>query len=166
MAKKHKPDDASASTQSPLKHNPFASLLGAKSEGPVGAESAERTAAKPEPKLEGKAEPTRKVEPESKVAPRPEKHAQAKTRGRVVLRRETKHRGGKAVIVVRGLALVPGFDGPHIEALAKQLKQQLGCGGTVEGEGKERQNELQGDRAAQVAELLRAEGFRVAGVTS
>lgn len=80
-------------------------------------------------------------------------------RGRVVLRRETKHRGGKAVIIVRGI--------PDAEAdvLAKKLKQKLGCGGTVERDTGEPEIVLQGDHPAKVAEWLRGEGFRVDGVT-
>lgn len=90
----------------------------------------------------------------------------AKARGRLVLRRETKHRGGKAVIIVRGFEALANFDAAAIEQLAKQLKQSLGCGGTVEHEAGKPEIVLQGDRAAKVAELLRAQGFRVDGVTS
>jgi len=86
----------------------------------------------------------------------------AARRGRVVLARETKHRGGKAVVIIRGLAQLPAWDDTAIEQLAKELKRSLGCGGTaVEGE-----IVIQGDRPAQVAEWLRAQGFRVDGVTS
>lgn len=86
----------------------------------------------------------------------------AARRGRVVLARETKHRGGKAVVIIRGLAQLPAWDDRAIDQLAKELKRALGCGGTaVEGE-----IVIQGDRPAQVAEWLRAQGFRVDGVTS
>jgi translation initiation factor 1 (eIF-1/SUI1) len=83
----------------------------------------------------------------------------------VVLRRETKHRGGKAVVVISGFELLRGFDLEAVGELAKRLKQALGCGGTVEENGNAREIVLQGDRAAKVAELLRAQGFRVDGVT-
>ena len=84
-----------------------------------------------------------------------------------MLRRETKHRGGKAVIIVRGFAALPEFgDESKLAELAKELKQKLGCGGTVEHGDGETELVLQGDRAAKVAELLRAHGFRVDGVTS
>ena len=77
--------------------------------------------------------------------------------GRVVLRRETAHRGGKTVLVL------DGFGGQHsaaaIEALAKRLRTGCGCGGTV----RERTVELQGDFPAKVRHLLEAEGFVVAG---
>lgn len=86
----------------------------------------------------------------------------AARRGRVVLARETKHRGGKAVVIVRGLAQLPAWDSAAIEQLAKELKRALGCGGTVEDD----EIVVQGDRPAQVAQWLRAQGFRVDGVTS
>ena len=77
--------------------------------------------------------------------------------GRVVLRRETAHRGGKTVLVV------DGFGSQHseamIEALGKRLRNGCGCGGTV----RERVIELQGNQPARVRELLEAEGFQVAG---
>jgi translation initiation factor 1 len=77
--------------------------------------------------------------------------------GRVVLRRETAHRGGKTVLVV------DGFGAQHsesaIEALAKRLRAACGCGGTV----RERTVELQGDFPAKIRHLLEADGFVVAG---
>jgi translation initiation factor 1 len=78
--------------------------------------------------------------------------------GRVVLRREKAHRGGKTVIVVHDLA--PQISGKRIEELAAQLKKACGCGGTV----KERQIEIQGDQPGKIRALLEAEGFQVAGV--
>jgi translation initiation factor 1 len=98
---------------------------------------------------------------ESKPEP-PLPAAGAARRGRLVQARETKQRGGKAVVIVRGFGQLPGWDTAAIEQLAKELKRALGCGGTVE----EEQIVLQGDRPAQVAEWLRAQGFRVDGVTS
>jgi translation initiation factor 1 len=82
--------------------------------------------------------------------------------GRLVLRRETKHRGGKAVVIISGFDALRGFDARAIEELARDCRQALGCGGTVD----DGEIVLQGDRAGQVAELLRAKGFRVGGVTS
>ncbi len=77
--------------------------------------------------------------------------------GRVVLRRETAHRGGKTVLVV------DGFGSQHselaIEGLAKRLRARCGCGGTVRGRG----IELQGDFPSKVRKLLEEEGFTVAG---
>lgn len=94
--------------------------------------------------------------------PAPTAPAAPAARGRLVLRRETKHRGGKAVVIIGGFGELPGFDERALAELAKECKQTLGCGGTVDGE----EIVLQGDRPAEVAELLRSKGFRVAGVTS
>lgn len=79
--------------------------------------------------------------------------------GRVVLRREKAHRGGKTVIVVYDFA--PNIGLPYIESLAGKLKAACGCGGTV----KDREIEIQGDQPARIRTLLEAEGFRVAGVS-
>ena len=78
--------------------------------------------------------------------------------GRVVLRKETAHRGGKTVIVVHDFA--PQFTGAQIEAFAGKLKKVCGCGGTV----KDRTIEIQGDQPGKIRALLEAEGFQVAGV--
>ena len=85
------------------------------------------------------------------------KNAPAKL-GRVVLRRETAHRGGKCVVIVEGFdaALTQAF----IEALGKRLRAACGCGGAVKG----RALELQGEQVARVRQYLEAEGFRVGGV--
>lgn len=139
-----------------LTHSPFAALLGK----PIAAAPvAEKSSSAP---VSAAQLPARTPEPTPRPAPEPGK----KSRGRLVLRRETKHRGGKAVIIVRGFEELRDFDAAAIEALAKQLKQSLGCGGTVEREGGKPEIVLQGDRAAKVAELLRDRGFRVDGVTS
>ncbi len=77
--------------------------------------------------------------------------------GRVVLRRERAHRGGKTVIVVDDFAthLPLAF----IERTAAKVRAACGCGGTV----KDRRVEIQGDQAAKIREVLEAEGFVVAG---
>ncbi|HEX6239273.1 MAG TPA: translation initiation factor [Polyangiales bacterium] len=127
-----------------LKHNPFAALAG--HAAPAAAEPTTAT-------------------PPAGAAPAASKD-KSKSPGRVVLRRETKHRGGKAVIIVTGLDKLRGYDAAAITALAKQLKQALGCGGTVEEHDGAVEIVLQGDHPSKVAELLRARGFRVDGVTS
>jgi len=78
--------------------------------------------------------------------------------GRVVLRRETAHRGGKIVTVVDDFAthLPVSF----IEALARKLRSACGSGGTTKG----RRIEIQGDQVAKLRAALESEGFRVAGV--
>ena len=78
--------------------------------------------------------------------------------GRVVLRKEKAHRGGKTVIVVHDFA--PQITGAQIETFAGQLKKACGCGGTV----KDRTIEIQGDQPAKIRTLLEAAGFQVAGV--
>jgi translation initiation factor 1 len=81
-----------------------------------------------------------------------------KSKARVVLRRETAHRGGKTVIVVHDF---PTHLHPiEIEAIAKRLRSACGCGGAV----KERTIELQGDQPGRIRAALEAEGFQVAGV--
>ena len=79
--------------------------------------------------------------------------------GRVVLRREKAHRGGKTVIVIHDFA--PNISYRYIETLAGRLKAACGCGGTA----KERTIEIQGDQPGRIRELLQQEGFQVAGVT-
>lgn len=73
--------------------------------------------------------------------------------GIVRLHRESKGRGGKAVTVVRG---VPG-DAAALKSLARRLKQRCGVGGAVKGGA----IEIQGDRRAELRDLLEAEGFTV-----
>jgi translation initiation factor 1 len=86
------------------------------------------------------------------------KDAKPARRGRVVLRRETAHRGGKAVVVAGDFA--PEVTVGEIEELARHLRKSCGCGGTVRG----REIEIQGDQPAKVCALLEELGFRVAGV--
>jgi translation initiation factor 1 len=85
-------------------------------------------------------------------------HPAGRALGRVVLRRETAHRGGKTVIVIHDFA--PGISNKSIEELGRKLRQACGCGGAI----KQRTIEIQGNHVARLRELLEAEGFRVAGV--
>ncbi|ROZ63397.1 translation initiation factor Sui1 [Ramlibacter sp. WS9] len=73
--------------------------------------------------------------------------------GIVRISRETKGRGGKAVTVVRGLAL----EAAELDKLAKQLKAACGSGGTV----KDGVVEVQGDHCEKVIALLQAQGRTV-----
>jgi translation initiation factor 1 len=73
--------------------------------------------------------------------------------GIVRVSRETQGRGGKAVTVVRGLAL----DAAALAKVGRQLRAACGSGGTV----KEGVVEVQGDHAARVMELLQAQGYKV-----
>ena len=78
--------------------------------------------------------------------------------GRVLLRRETAHRGGKTVIVVHDFATHLPLS--VIESVAKKLRAGCGCGGAVKG----RTIELQGDQPQKIRALLEAERFQVGGV--
>ena len=78
--------------------------------------------------------------------------------GRVILRRETAHRGGKTVIVVHDFATHLPLS--VIESIAKKLRTACGCGGAVKG----RTIELQGDQPERIRALLESEGFQVAGL--
>jgi translation initiation factor 1 len=73
--------------------------------------------------------------------------------GKVRVSRETKGRGGKAVTVVRGLAL----DAAALATLGKQLRTLCGSGGTV----KDGVIELQGDHAERVVAKLKQDGWAV-----
>jgi translation initiation factor 1 len=125
----------------PALQNPFAAL--------AGIEALQNLPPAPEP-----------VKPAAPEKPQPPPR---KNRGRLILRRETKERGGKTVVVISGFAEgVPGASAVLIADLAKELKGKLGCGGTFDRQ----EITLQGDRAAQVAQLLEQIGFAVRGVTS
>jgi translation initiation factor 1 len=93
------------------------------------------------------------VKPPKPVIPR-------NSRGRLILRREKKDRGGKTVVVVSGFAGLPGANAVMIGDLTKELKGKLGCGGSFD----RHEIVLQGDRAAAVNALLEELGFRVDGV--
>lgn len=80
------------------------------------------------------------------VAPEPKGPARA------VVRLEKKHRRGKEVTVVEKLGL-PSIE---LEKWCKQLKQTLGCGGTVEGDALV----LQGDFRQRLPDVLTAMGVR------
>jgi translation initiation factor 1 len=128
-----------AGSGSGLRHNAFAALAGVNAP-PSAAEPARAENAAPTP-------------------------AVAKTRGRLLLRREKKGRGGKTVVIVAGLRAQAHLAESEIADLAPHLKQQLGCGGAIERVAGDSELVLQGDQPARVAELLQARGFRVAGVT-
>lgn len=130
----------------PLQHNPFAMLgeLDALKDLPPAPEPE-----KPAPVVE----PAKAAKPAKPVIPK-------NSRGRLILRREKKDRGGKVVVVVYGFTELPGANSVMIGNLAKELKGKLGCGGSFDRQ----EIVLQGDRAAAVSALLEELGFRVDGV--
>jgi translation initiation factor 1 len=78
--------------------------------------------------------------------------------GKVILQRETAHRGGKTVIVIKDFA--SHLPVTVIEKIAKRVRSACGCGGTV----KDKRIEIQGDNVAKIRAVLEAEGFEVGGV--
>lgn len=72
--------------------------------------------------------------------------------GAVRIRRETKGRGGKAVLTITGIA--KSHD--ELVQLAARLKKKCACGGAV----KDGVIEIQGDKRELVEQLLQAEGFK------
>lgn len=72
------------------------------------------------------------------------------------LHRETKGRGGKAVILVKG------FRGNNADLvdLGKSLKAHCGCGGSV----KEGIILIQGDQRKKVEEYLKSKGYKTKNV--
>lgn len=69
------------------------------------------------------------------------------------LHRDSKGRGGKAVTLIKNLALSEA----DLGALAKTIKQAVGSGGTV----KDGVIEIQGEHREKIAEVLRALGYKV-----
>jgi translation initiation factor 1 len=87
-------------------------------------------------------------EPPHPVAPEPEKKGPA----RAVIRIDRKQRRGKEVTVVEKL----GLPAAELERWCKQLKQTLGCGGTVEAD----MIVLQGDFRVRLPDVLTKLGVR------
>ena len=79
--------------------------------------------------------------------------------GRVVLRRETAHRGGRTVIVIHDFPT--HFTTNALEDIARKLRHAMGTGGTV----RERTIEMQGDQPGKIRAFLESAGFQVAGVS-
>ena len=71
----------------------------------------------------------------------------------VYLHRESSGRGGKAVTLVKHLAL----SADDLKTLAKKLKQECGTGGTI----KDSVIEIQGEHREKIAEVLRKMGYKV-----
>ena len=71
----------------------------------------------------------------------------------VYLHRESSGRGGKAVTLVKNLVSSP----EDLKALAKQLKQECGTGGTI----RDGVIEIQGEQRQRIAALLQKMGYKV-----
>ena len=97
--------------------------------------------------------------PPAPSKPAPIEPPKPKKLGRVVLRRETAHRGGRTVIVIHDFP--PAMTKPALEDLARDLRHAFGTGGTL----RERTIEMQGDQPAKIRAFLEKVGFQVAGVT-
>lgn len=84
--------------------------------------------------------------------PQPRPPPEAKGPARAVVRMERKGRGGKEVTVIDQL----GLKAAALQDLLKDLKNALGCGGTVEGATLV----LQGDQRKRLPQLLTDRGVR------
>ena len=74
-------------------------------------------------------------------------------RGRVDIIRQTAHRGGKGVVVVKNFV---GIGLPEKQELAKKMQRACGVGGTV----KDGCIEIQGDNRDEVKRILIEAGFK------
>jgi translation initiation factor 1 len=86
-------------------------------------------------------------------SPQQENKPARKNRGRVDIVRQTAGRGGKTVTVVKNFI---GIGLAEKEQLAKAMQKACGTGGTV----KDGQIEIQGDKRAEVARILKEANFR------
>jgi translation initiation factor 1 len=149
MSKKQKPTPAiPTGVRGSLTHSPFAGLGGV-------ALPADRVATPAEAPAPAASDQQARL---------PARARDAGRGGRLILRRETKHRGGKTAVIVTGFGGLDELKAGEVESLARELKRSLACGGSVEGVAPHQEIVLQGDQPARVAELLRARGFRVGGV--
>jgi len=79
--------------------------------------------------------------------------APVRNRGRVDIIRQTAHRGGKTVTVVKGFV---GVGPAELKELGRTLQKACGAGGTV----KDGRIEIQGEHREVVAGILKNGGFR------
>jgi translation initiation factor 1 len=71
----------------------------------------------------------------------------------VYLHRQTSGRGGKAVTLVKNLAV----SADDLKSLAKKLKQECGTGGTI----KDGVIEIQGEQRQRIADIFQKLGYKV-----
>lgn len=101
--------------------------------------------------------PAAKAAPVAKVAVTAlaaERATQSAKRGRIEVRRETGGRGGKTVTTVKGFQ---GVTPPELATMARELRNFLGSGGTVNEEGI---IEVQGDQRDKVLFYFEKMGFK------
>lgn len=91
--------------------------------------------------------------PDEKIPEAPGAGSKNLKRGRVDIVRQTAHRGGKAVTVVKNFTEVSLAEKKE---LAKKMQRTCGVGGTV----KEGCIEIQGDQREEVRAILSEEGFQ------
>ena len=123
MGKRKKAEDAGSAPAAAPFNPAFAGLAGLRAEMPNAPDT------RPEPAEEAPSPPG--------------------PRGKIVVTRERKGRGGKTVTRVARL----GYELSGLEQTLDTLKRTLGCAGTVE----EEDLILSGDQTGRVAEWLRAE---------
>ena len=70
----------------------------------------------------------------------------------IYLHRDSKHRGGKDVTILKGFVL----NETDLISIAKTLKQACGSGGTI----KDGDIEIQGEHREKIAEILRKLGYK------
>jgi translation initiation factor 1 len=124
-----------------LKHNPFAALRG-KTDLPPGPRP------EPAPKPSAAKPSVPKPSASKAQAPRADRAASGE---RVLVRRERKGHGGKAVTVIEGA----GLRGRDLEELAREAARGLGAGARVEDGA----IVVQGDQADRVVEWLGKRGY-------
>ena len=71
----------------------------------------------------------------------------------VTLQRQVKGRNGKPITIVSGLALA----GAELKNLAKELKNECGVGGSIDGQD----ILIQGDKRDRLTRLLESKGYKV-----
>jgi translation initiation factor 1 len=86
------------------------------------------------------------------VSPAPAEAEAKRGPARAIVRLERKHRRGKEVTLVEKL----GLAATELETWCRELKQTLGCGGTVEGDA----IVLQGDFRARLPDVLAKRGVQ------
>ena len=98
-------------------------------------------------------QPASSVNSQSQPAKTSKRGQKNTNRGRVDIIRQTAHRGGKAVTVVKNFT---GIGQPEKQDLAKKMQKACGVGGTV----KEGRIEIQGDKREEVKRILIEAGFK------